>query len=186
MKKKFILLLVLMSFTFYYSCNSQADADTTQTSTPKKIDRVKRTVDTDKPKILAPDFALKDEKGNTIRLSDYKGKTVLLNFWATWCGPCRREIPGFVKLYNEYKDKGFEIIGISVDQAGWQVIKPFMENYDISYPIVLFDRKVVMDYGGISSIPTSFFINNKGEVVERIIGMRPDSYFKDKVEELLE
>jgi peroxiredoxin len=185
MKKMTILLLVLISFTFYYACNKDSDAKTAQTEAPEKTDMAKRVARSDRPKIAAPDFALRDEDGNTIRLSDYKGKAVLLNFWATWCGPCKREIPGFVKLYNEYKDKGFEIIGISLDQAGWEAIKPFADKYDITYPIVLFDRKVIIDYGGISSIPTTFLINEKGEVIERIIGLRPDAYFESKVKEML-
>lgn len=136
-------------------------------------------------KAVAPDFALKDYDGNVVKLSDYKGKVVLLDFWATWCGPCKMEIPGFIKLQQKYRDKGLTIIGISLDQPGWQVVKPFMDEYGINYPIVLGDRNVVMAYGGITGIPTTFVINQQGEVVDKVVGYRPDSYFENVIKQLI-
>lgn len=134
---------------------------------------------------VAPDFALKDHDGNVVKLSDYKGKVVILDFWATWCGPCKMEIPGFIKLQQKYADKGVTIIGISLDQPGWQVVKPFMDEYGINYPIVLGDRNVVMAYGGITGIPTTFIINQNGEVVDKVVGYRPDSYFENAIKQLI-
>lgn len=133
----------------------------------------------------APDFALQNSKGETVRLSSFEDKVIILNFWATWCGPCRKEIPGFVELYKKYNKEGLEIIGVSVDQNGWQAVNPFVESYKINYPILMFNRQVIMDYGGIQAIPTTFIINRKGEIVERIVGLRPDSYFVEKIEQLL-
>ncbi|MCK5454763.1 MAG: TlpA family protein disulfide reductase, partial [Calditrichia bacterium] len=105
--------------------------------------------------------------------------------WATWCGPCRAEIPSYVDLYEKYNKKGLEIIGVSLDRDGWTPVKPFMESYKINYPIVMGNMQVVQAYGGINSIPTTFIINRKGEVVERKIGARPVEYFEQILANLL-
>ena len=81
----------------------------------------------EKDRHAAPDFALKDANGATVQLSDYKGKVVLLDFWATWCGPCKIEIPWFIEFEQKYKDKGFAVLGVSMDEDGWSAVKPFME-----------------------------------------------------------
>ncbi len=133
----------------------------------------------------APDFVLYDKDGNTVRLSDHFGKVIILDFWATWCGPCRMEIPGFVQLYEKYKDDGLEIIGISLDRDGWNAVIPFMEQYGVNYTVVLGDQNVVMRYGGIRSIPTTFIVNKNGEVVDRVVGYRPVDYFENEIVQLL-
>ncbi len=133
----------------------------------------------------APDFALEDHQGNVVRLSDFRGKVTIINFWATWCGPCRQEIPGFVRLYDRYKADGLAIIGVSLDRPGWEVVRPFMKQYKINYPIVLGNQKVVLDYGGIQAIPTTFILNREGRVVDRIIGYRPESFFEERIKALL-
>ncbi len=135
--------------------------------------------------LKAPDFALQDAKGQTVHLSDFEGKLIILNFWATWCGPCRTEIPGFVRLYSTYRDKGLVIVGVSVDQNGWQVVKPFINQFKINYPVLMANQQVVMDYGGIQAIPTTFIINQQGEIVERIVGLRPETYFENRIQQLL-
>jgi peroxiredoxin len=121
----------------------------------------------------APGFVLENLKGGTLRLGDLRGKVVLLNFFATWCGPCREEIPELVKLHKRFKDRGLEIVGISLDMEGAAVLAPFKKRYMISYPIVLGTRQTVLDYGGIKGIPTSFLIDRKGMIIERFVGWRP-------------
>src|SRR5208283_5292529 len=90
----------------------------------------------------APDFALKDRDGATVHLSDYKGKVVMLDFWATWCGPCKIEIPWFMEFEQQYKDKGFAVLGVSMDEGGWDEVKPYIEERKINYRILLGDDKV--------------------------------------------
>ncbi len=127
----------------------------------------------------APNFALKTSTGKTIELSKLKGKTVVVNFWATWCGPCRAEIPGFIDVYKKYKSKGLEIVGISLDQDGWNAIDPFVKKMSINYPVVLGNDQIAQEYGNIDAIPTTFIINKDGHIVSRHIGyMDKDSFEK--------
>jgi len=133
----------------------------------------------------AKDFALKTVTGSTIKLSNLKGKVVLLNFWATWCGPCRAEIPDFSALYEEYKSKGFEIVGVSLDDDGWDSVTPFVKKYKIPYPIVLGNGKVVDEYGGFEFIPTTFLIDKKGNIVDKHVGMMNRAQLEKKLKDLL-
>lgn len=119
----------------------------------------------------APHFSLKTSEGATIDLKKLKGKLVLVNFWATWCGPCRAEIPAFVDVYEQYKDKGLEIVGISVDDDGWTEVKPFVERYKINYPVVIDNGSVARAYGNVSAIPTTFLVDKDGNLVDRHIGL---------------
>lgn len=135
--------------------------------------------------LSAPDFALKDLNGRTCRLSDYRGKVVLLNFFATWCSPCHREITDLVRLYERFKDKGLEIIGVSLDQGGEAVLRPFVRHYGISYPIVLGTREVILNYGGIKGIPTTFLIDHNGIITNYFIGLRPGYVIEESVRKLL-
>ncbi len=126
----------------------------------------------------APDFTLTDQHGSKIQLSDYRGKVVILDFWATWCPPCKAEIPGFVNLYDKYKDEGLEIVGISLDQTGWTDVRPFLKNYDVEYPVVLGNSDIVQEYGGIRSIPTTFILDKDGTIQKKYVGYRPEEVFE--------
>ena len=117
------------------------------------------------PKPVAPNWQLRDINGEPISLADFKGKVVILDFWATWCPPCRKEIPGLVTLQRRYQDKGLVIIGVSLDQQGPSVVKPFMRELGMNYRVVMGDEKIVSDYGGIEAIPTTFIIDRQGKVV---------------------
>ena len=111
-----------------------------------------------------PDFTLKDAAGKRISLSDFKGKVVLLNFWATWCGPCKVEIPWFIEFEKQYQAQGFTVLGVSMDEDGWKAITPYVAEHHLNYPVVLGDEQVSKDYGGIDALPTTFVIARDGRV----------------------
>jgi len=134
----------------------------------------------------APDFSLKDLNGRTYRLTDLKGQVVVLNFFATWCGPCRNEIPDFIQLHQRLRTQGLEIIGVSLDQDPGTVLGPFIKHYGITYPIVLGTREVVLDYGGIQGIPTTFIIDRNGTISDYFIGLRPGYQIEASVTKLLQ
>ena len=186
MIKNYSISVILGLTLLIFSCNNnQAQTGEDNNNKAKKEQPSNKQVEKKSTSAKAPDFELVNSEGKTVRLSSLEDKVIILNFWATWCGPCRMEIPGFVDLYNEYNSDGLEIIGVSVDQGGWDAVKPFIERYKINYPVLMYNYQVVMDYGGIQGIPTTFLINRKGEIVEKIVGMRPDSYFEQRVKELL-
>lgn len=139
----------------------------------------------------APDFTLLNMDGETLLLSDYSGKVVIIDFWATWCGPCRKGIPDLIKLKEDYSDKGVEVIGISLDgitRDGSTVndIVPFIKEFNINYPIVQGTNKIVKDYGSIRSIPTSFVIDQKGNIVSRYDQLVPHSVYETIIKKLLD
>ncbi len=133
---------------------------------------------------LAPDFSENDLSGkNTISLSQLRGKIVLLNFWATWCPPCKAEIPDFIRLYSDNKDK-LIIIGASVDENKSLVI-PFFKSMKMNYPVIYATSDMISAYGGITAIPTSFLINQKGEIVKKFVGYRDKSEWSSEIKNLL-
>ncbi|MGB9774129.1 MAG: peroxiredoxin family protein [Bacteroidota bacterium] len=133
----------------------------------------------------APDFVLPHTQNRKIKLSDYRGKVVIVDFWATWCPPCRAEIPGFIDLYSKYKDKGFVMLGISLDEGGLSDVVPFVKQYKMNYPVLIGNSQVVAAYGGIRGIPTTFIIDKKGMIRARFEGYRPKATFENLITKLL-
>ncbi len=122
---------------------------------------------------------------NIIELSQYQGKVVLVNFWATWCPPCRAEIPDMVKLQKKYK-KDLVIIGVSLDRDGVDVVKKFAKSYQINYPIVMGDSELTLKYGGVRAIPTTFLVDQDGDIGKKIVGSRDFEAFEALVLPYLE
>lgn len=128
----------------------------------------------------APDFTLKDANGSSVKLSDYRGKVVLLNFWATWCGPCKIEIPWFMEFEQQYKNKGFAVLGVAMDDDGWAAVKPYIAEKKMNYRVVMGNDSVATAYGGIDSLPTTFVIDQEGRIVASHIGLiNKDDYLKE-------
>jgi peroxiredoxin len=119
----------------------------------------------------APDFELASLDGKKLKLSDFHGKAVLLNFWATWCEPCKIEMPWFVDLQNKYGSQGFQVLGIAMDDASPSDIADFAKKMGVNYPIVIGKEAVGDQYGGIPYLPSTFYIDRDGKVVERVFGL---------------
>jgi len=133
----------------------------------------------------APEWQLKDLDDKPVKLSDFKGKVVILNFWATWCPPCRQEIPDFVALQKQYADKGLVIVGVSLDDGGAAVVKPFVKKMGINYPIVMGDQKTAAAYGGIQVVPTTFVIDKNGKIAAQHEGGADRATFEGEIKPLL-
>jgi cytochrome c biogenesis protein CcmG/thiol:disulfide interchange protein DsbE len=134
----------------------------------------------------APDFALKDANGKTVKLSDYAGQVVLLNFWATWCGPCKMEIPWFVEFEKKHRDRGFAVLGVSMDEDGWDSVKPYLEYAKVNYRVLIGNDQVAMMYGGVDSLPTTFLIDHDGKIAAVHIGLVSKSDYENDIEALLD
>lgn len=138
------------------------------------------------PGVKAPAFDLYDLENNRVSLRSLKGKVVLLDFWATWCYPCRMEIPHFIDLYEKYYQSGLEVVGIALDRGGAKDVRPFAEKEGIIYRVLIGDTLVTKAYGGISAIPTTFVIDKKGVVYSKYVGVPKDmNVFENDVKKLL-
>ena len=152
-----------------------------------KTEKAKNPTGKESQKMKAPDFMLADLDGNVMTYSAYEGQVVLLTFWGTWCGPCRQEIPDFIKLYDEFNNEGLEIIGIAIQSGGAESIKKFSDYYKINYPVLTDiegneSYKAFSDFGTISgvgtrAVPTTFLIDREGYIVKTYRGARPGHVF---------
>lgn len=133
----------------------------------------------------APDFSVEDASSGDIRLSDYKGKVVLLNFWATWCPPCRAEIPWFEEFQRAYADQGFVVIGISMDEDGWKAVRPYMEASKINYRVAIGDAALAQKYGGLESLPETLLIDRDGSIAARHVGIVSKTDYESEILHLL-
>jgi thiol-disulfide isomerase/thioredoxin len=133
----------------------------------------------------APDFTLESLNGKSLRLSDLRGKAVLLNFWATWCAPCKIEMPWFVELQSEYGPKGLQIVGVAMDDSSKEDIAKFAQDMGVNYPVLLGKEAVGEAYGGVPALPESFFIGRDGKIVDKIIGLKGKAEIEDAIRKAL-
>ena len=134
---------------------------------------------------LAPEFELRDLNGNRAHLSDFRGKAIVLNFWATWCAPCRREIPWFTEFQKEYGPQGLQIIGVSMDDGGRDAVAPFVRRMDIDYVVLLGDSHVSSLYGGLEILPTTYYISPHGDVIAFVNGVLSKTEVEHDIREAL-
>ncbi len=134
---------------------------------------------------IAPSFSLEDAKGEDVKLAGYQGKVVLLNFWATWCEPCNLEIPWFIDFDRKYRDQGLAILGVSMDESGWNAVRPFIHAKNMNYPVMLASRQMAEQYGGVDALPTTFIIDRSGNVAAKYIGVPNRSTYEAKIQQLL-
>jgi thiol-disulfide isomerase/thioredoxin len=144
----------------------------------------------DAPSILgkstpAPDFTLEQLSGGNLKLSDLRGKAVLLNFWATWCGPCKIETPWLVEMQNQYGNQGLQVVGVAMDDSGKDEISKFAKDMGVNYPVLLGKEAVGDAYGGVPALPESFFIGRDGKIVDRIIGLKGKAEIEDAIKKAL-
>ena len=132
---------------------------------------------------VAPAFTLTDLDGKSVSLAEFHGKVVVLDFWATWCPPCKREIPDFIDLQKEYGSQGVQIVGIALDEPG--KVQAFARQNGMNYPVLLGSDEVSMRYGRIEGIPTTFIIDKSGKIVDTFEGFRPREAFETEIKKLL-
>ena len=133
----------------------------------------------------APNFTLQTLDGKNLSLSDLRGKAVLVNFWATWCGPCKIETPWLVEMQNQYGSAGLQVVGVAMDDSGKEDIEKFAKDMGVNYPVLLGKEAVGDAYGGVPALPESFFVGRDGKIVDRIIGLKGRDEIEDAIKKAL-
>ncbi len=133
-----------------------------------------------------PDVSLVAIDGSTLRFDDPPHRLLLVNFWATWCAPCREEIPDFNRLLAAYRDRGLRIVGISMDEEGEEVVKPFVAEFEMTYPVAIGDDALAEAFGGLPGFPTTFLVDAEGTIVDKWFGAIPRKILEEKIRGRLE
>jgi len=135
-----------------------------------------------------PDFSLKTIDGDVVKISDLRGKAVIIDLWATWCAPCRREIPGFINIVKKYPADDVAIIGISMDnRISPSQLKGFAQQMGMNYPVAMLmeNQSILSIFADVRSIPTTYIVDTEGNIVDRVVGMAPQSYFENRIQSIL-
>ena len=138
------------------------------------------------PRKPAPDFELKTLDGRTVKLSDFRGKAMVVNFWATYCGPCRVEMPWLIDFYERYKTQGLEIVGVSMDDGDQEQVAAFVKELNVNYTIVMGNHAVRDSYGGARFLPQTFLVDREGRIIKSIVGIKSRNDFEESIKLLLD
>jgi thiol-disulfide isomerase/thioredoxin len=174
--KKISVSIILFSLLLLFGCNKNASDLNKEQKDAMEISNSSNK---------APDFSLVGPENKKVSLSDYKGKVVIVDFWATWCPPCRKGIPDLIDLQSEFGSK-IAVIGISVDTDTKNQVASFAKNNNMNYTVLFATPEVVQSYGNIESIPTSFIIDKNGNIVNQYVGLTPKETYVSEIKKLLE
>jgi cytochrome c biogenesis protein CcmG/thiol:disulfide interchange protein DsbE len=183
----FLALSLAMGIGGFAGCNSRGAGTAT-------VDESGRPTNAGKELPNEPDVTFKDLQGKDVPLSSFKGKVVVVNFWATWCEPCRVEIPWMIDFQQKFGDKGFTLLGVAMDEEGKSVVEPFVQktqfdvdghNMTMNYPIVLGNDDLAAKFGGLIGLPTSVVISRDGKVAKRFIGLVSHDQLEKTIQSLL-
>ena len=177
--------IVATAGALFISASSEPAAPPSSASSPAS-DRAASPVAALGPDEPAPDFELDRMNGDTFHLGAHRGEVVVVNFWATWCPPCREEIPGFVELQKEYEDDGLTIVGVSMDDGGFSTVRPFADEMDINYPLVMDDGNVGRAYGPVRALPSTFVVGPDGMIQHVRSGYLPEAQLRAWIKPLLD
>lgn len=181
------VFLALLILPLLLSCSSDNSGQQSRPTEPlERLDINSAALYPARQKATANDFNVQLISGEQFQLSQQKGNVVLMNIWATWCAPCHDETPDFVDLYEKYKDDGLVVLGVSIDEQGQSVVKPFMEKYDVSYPMYIDDGTIMDKYGPTMGIPTSYIIDKQGDLRYFSVGALTKKELEPRLQELLE
>jgi peroxiredoxin len=182
----FILLLAVLSISLLSACSSDKSSQQKPTEPLERLDPYSAALYPARQKATANDFTVTLMNGQSFQLSEQKGNVVLMNIWATWCAPCADEMPDFVDLYEKYKDQGLVILGVSIDEQGRSVVKPFMEKFNVTYPMFIDDGTIMEKYGPTMGIPTTYIIDKQGDLKYFSVGALTKKELEPRLKELLE
>lgn len=185
-KKGFTCIALLLTISLASGCSSEKSGGQQEPTRPlERIDPYSTALYPARQKATATDFTVTLLDGETFRLSEQKGRVVLMNIWATWCGPCLDETPDLVELYEEYREQGLTILGVSIDEQGRSVVEPFMEKFDVTYPMFIDDGTVMEKYGPTMGIPTTYIIDKQGDLRYFAVGALTKKELEPRLKELL-
>ncbi|MCK4532980.1 redoxin domain-containing protein [bacterium] len=182
--KVFLFVFVMLGLV---GCSSEAVSVKNEKQLSNDLERVEKVESSSPGEVSwgnAPDFTLSQLNRESFTLSSLKGKVIILDFWATWCPPCRKGIPDFIALREKYKEQGLEVVGVLLDQGKRASLESKIEEMGINYVVVLGGREVTQAYGGVRAIPTTFIIDQNGNKVEKYVGLNPKETFENKIKEL--
>ena len=181
------IITVLLFLLIFTSCTKKEESESNNSSTSVPASNVSEITNVIKRADMAPNFSWKDKDGKTIDFYSFKGKVTLVNFWATWCGPCKRELPDLIKLSKEMAEKNVKVIGISTDRGANVIedLRSFVADKGIPYQIVISNEDLEEAFGNVRVIPTTFLVDETGKITQTIVGMRSKEQFAEAILALL-